>query len=75
MMMKTTDEQRRIARECSTFADGVTKLRRTGLSGGRAIKLLAEQNAPLYNMWREQPPQQGKPTDIAKNPQRFSFRG
>jgi len=74
--MEPTDQHREIARTCKTMADGVMRLRREGLSEGRAISLIAKCNPKIYNLWRAQPhSQQPKPSDIARQPQKFAFRG
>jgi hypothetical protein len=74
-MKDATDEQKRIARECASVPDGVTRLKREGLSEGRAIMLIAEYNSQKYNEWRAQPPTQRKATDIARSATRFHFQG
>jgi hypothetical protein len=73
--MSVTDRQKDIAARCATVEDGIRQLKRVGLNAGKAIKLIAEQNGKVYNQWREQQPVQPKSTDLAKSPQRFSFRG
>jgi hypothetical protein len=59
--MKTpTEDQRAIARKCASVEEGVKELKRTGLNGGKAIKLIAQQNPKAYNVWRSAPVQQSK---------------
>jgi hypothetical protein len=54
--MKTpTEDQRAIARKCTSVEEGVKELKRTGLNGGKAIKLIAQQNPKAYNQWRAAP--------------------
>jgi hypothetical protein len=69
------DEQRRAARECSSLTDGVKQLRRMGLRDGHAIRLISHENPRAYHAWRSKPPEKQKPTDIARDAQRFAFRG
>src|SRR5262249_483438 len=74
-MKDASDEQKAIARECANVPDGVAKLKRAGLSEGCAILLIAKHNTKAYNAWREQPITQPKPSDTARQPGRFAFKG
>jgi len=73
MNNEPTSEQVTVARKCASVEAGVKELRRYGMSEGRAIKLIAQQNPDAYNHWRSAPMPQSKARPLAST--RFRFSG
>jgi hypothetical protein len=78
-MIEPNDRELGLLRACAPTAEAVAgtikMLKQAGKSEGWSLSMLAKKNGPAYIAWRQAEPAQQKPTDLARNPQRFAFRG